>query len=386
MPDPAPILIVDDDRLTRKLLCRGLEEAGFDAVECKDGMEALQAIEGTGASLLVLDYEMPVLNGAQICELIRSNPRAELAQTPIILLTGHSNAEHELECLGAGANDFVTKPVNAAVLRARIETHLRLHDLRRQLQEQNRELEKWRANQELDLEAARLTQHAILPARLPKLAGWDFAAHYRPLIQVGGDIYDWLPLANGSLLVWIADATGHGASAALITTLTKWLFRNAIADELTPAAILRSVHENFYAVFKGKSFMTAACCVLASNTSRVTFCGAGHPPLLIARADGTIQALASASPPLGLDGVAIVEESAADLHRGDALLLYTDGLYGVTNAAGSRSTPDEMRSLIAPAAGNAADFLTDVVKAVTSHAGEEPFQDDVAVFAAVRRD
>src|SRR5438034_8742508 len=143
MEQSLKILIVDDDPLSRQLLARSLRNGGYDVAECQSGSEALQILESSGPALLVLDYQMPELNGAQICELIRGDPDSEIAEVPIILLTAHSNTEHELECLKAGANDFVTKPVNTAVLRARIDTHLHMHALRETMRAQNAELEQW---------------------------------------------------------------------------------------------------------------------------------------------------------------------------------------------------------------------------------------------------
>ncbi|MDP9291185.1 MAG: response regulator transcription factor, partial [Verrucomicrobiota bacterium] len=120
------ILIVDDDVITGQLLARSLERLGYKAIHCHGGAEAVETLDEKGPALLVLDYEMPGLNGAQVCEEIRKKPDAALSQSPIILLTAHAGEEHEVECLKAGADDFVSKPVNIAVLRARIETHLRL--------------------------------------------------------------------------------------------------------------------------------------------------------------------------------------------------------------------------------------------------------------------
>jgi len=81
--------------------------------------------------------------------------------------------------LQAGADDFVTKPINAAVLRARIETQLRLRSMRRQLERQNDELEEWRRNLERDLAAARSTQQSLIPQKPPPLPGWQVATCYR---------------------------------------------------------------------------------------------------------------------------------------------------------------------------------------------------------------
>ncbi|MEA3187340.1 MAG: phosphoserine phosphatase RsbU/P [Chthoniobacter sp.] len=382
--DPLKILIVDDDALSRKLLTRLVEAMQFEVIDCRDGAEALQILENSGPALLVLDYEMPEFNGAEICDIVRQDRNPAMAQIPIILLTAHSNAEHEVECLRAGANDFVTKPVNPAVLRARIETHLRLYELRQQLTEQNRELESWRREHERDLEAAQLTQRAILPARLPAIPGWEFAAHYHPLIQVGGDIYDWVKARDGSLLVWISDATGHGASAALLTTLSKLLFRHAASELTSAAAIMDNVNEEFQGIFKGRSFMTAACMVVGPDQGGVTFCGAGHPPLLVARSNGRIDEMPSSSPPLGVNGHTQCDEQMHEIEEGDALLLYTDGLYEVQNVEGERLTQRALAQGLAPASGSAQKFLTTVIEKATAHAGGRPFPDDIAVFAAVR--
>ncbi len=384
------ILVADDDPLVRKLLTHFLESFGFDVIACEDGVEALQILEEMRVALLVLDYEMPELNGTQVCERIRRSENLDVAGIPIILLTAHSGDEHEVESLGAGANDFVTKPVNLAVLKARIDAHAGLYAMRQQLKDQNDELEKWRYDRELDLEAARLTQQAIVPQRAPALAGWEFAARFRPLIQVGGDMYDWLRLADGGVLVWIADATGHGVSAALFTTLAKLLFRHASSELSSPAEIMEQVNTEFFAIFKGRSFMTAACVALRGGSGRVTFSGAGHPPLLVVRGSGVVESIASRAPPLGLDPTCKMSETECVLENEDALLLYTDGLYGTSDAAGERLSQSDMTGLAAPPARpahsgeSAKNFLAAVVERIATRSNGNGFSDDAAAIAALR--
>ena len=205
------ILVVDDDAMSRRLLVRTLSKAGFACRQAGDGVEALKAVHDAAPSLLLLDYDMPGINGAEVLKRLRADNDPAIAQLPAIMLTGHGGEASEVLCLEAGADDFVTKPINQAVLRARIDTQLRLHSMREQLQRQNDELEAWRTNLERDLAAARLTQQSLIPQKAPTLEGWDVAALYRPVIQVGGDIYGWLRMADGRTLFWIADATGHGA-------------------------------------------------------------------------------------------------------------------------------------------------------------------------------
>jgi sigma-B regulation protein RsbU (phosphoserine phosphatase) len=377
------ILIADDDAMSRRLLVRALAQ-DYEVVECQNGLDTAQSLEGEGPALVVLDYEMPDLNGAQVCELIRGSPDSEIAQTPIIMLTGHSNAEHEIECLRAGADDFVTKPVNVAVLRARIDTQLRLYSLRKQLLVQKEELEIWRGRVEEDLEAARLTQQAILPARLPSLNGWSFGAHYHPLMQIGGDIYDWVKTADGSLLVWMSDATGHGASAALLTTLSKLLFRHAAAETQKASELMDSVEREFQAVFKGHSFMTAGCLVVPPDRGRVTFCGAGLPPLLVARRSGEVESIRSARPPLGLNKAECSIEESCEVGDGEAILLYTDGLYEMQNSEGERMGHEALARLLPEVGSEAATgWLGAIIERATAYANSASFPDDIAAFAAI---
>src|SRR5437870_9376257 len=217
----AEILIVDDDSTSRKILAHLLVAAGYKCRECEDGTKALQTIQERQPALLLLDFDMPGLNGAEVLKRLRSDNDPAVAQIPTIMLTAHGSEESEVRCLQAGADDFATKPINTAVLRARIETQLRLRSMRRQLERQNDELEQWRSNLERDLAAARLTQQSLIPQKPPALPGWEVATCYRPVIQVGGDIYGWLRMKDGQILFWIADGTGHGAAAALLTTLAK---------------------------------------------------------------------------------------------------------------------------------------------------------------------
>src|SRR5437762_13792680 len=99
--------------------------------------------------------------------------------------------------------------------------------MREQLVKQTEELEAWRGNLEQDLDAAQRTQRSLIPATPPVLTGWEIAGFYRPVIQVGGDIYGWLRMCDGRMVFWIAGATGHGAAAALLTALAELLFTYA---------------------------------------------------------------------------------------------------------------------------------------------------------------
>jgi sigma-B regulation protein RsbU (phosphoserine phosphatase) len=377
------ILVTDDDATSRRLLVRILSGSGYLCAEASNGVEALDLVRETVPSLLLLDFDMPGLDGAEMLRRLRRENDISVAQLPTIMLTAHTDVQSEVLCLEAGADDFVTKPINPAVLCARIETQLRLRSMRRQLQQQNDELEAWRQNLERDLAAARLTQQSLIPKKPPTLPGWDIAAAYLPVIQVGGDIYGWFHLRNGRTLFWIVDATGHGASAALLTTLAKLLFHHGAGEQNEPARIMEAVNNDFRTIFMAQSFMTAMCVALDPITGQTSVVGAGHPPLLIARNGGGTDSILSSAPPLGLLDRSEFQEEKTTLEPGDTFFLYTDGLCGSGRGENPRLSADRLGEMLHPIAGSAEALINRVVKqAIPKHG--KPAPDDIAA-VAVRR-
>jgi len=380
----AEILVVDDDALSRRLLAQLLTAAGYKCRVCKNGSEALEIVHAAPPSLLLLDFDMPGPNGAEVLRRLRSDHNPAVAQIPAIMLTAHGSEESEVSCLQAGADDFVTKPVNAAVLRARIETQLRLRSMRRQLERQNNELENWRRDLERDLAAARLTQQSLIPQKPLTMPGWQVATCYRPVIQVGGDIYGWLRMKNGRILFWIADGTGHGAAAALLTTLAKLLFHHGSMEHDMPASVMEAVNHDFRSIFGGRSFMTAMCVAVDPSTGRAIIVGAGHPPLLIARRTGATEAIASVAPPLGLVEHPELTETIVDLEPGDTFLLYTDGLFGSSKSKQPGLSPKRLEKMLDHSAPSAEALLRRILTETAPSKGEQALPDDVAALA-VRR-
>jgi len=382
----AEILVVDDDAMSRRVLGQLLSAAGYNCRVCKDGAEALDTIHEKPPSVLLLDFDMPGPNGAEVLRRLRSDGDPAVAQIPAIMLTAHGSEQSEVSCLQAGADDFVTKPVNSSVLRARIETQLRLRSMRRQLERQNDELEKWRRDLERDLAAARLTQQSLIPQKPLLLPGWQIATCYRPVIQVGGDIYGWLRMRDGRVLFWIADGTGHGAAAALLTTLAKLLFHHGSMDHDSPASLMEAVDNDFRSTFGARSFMTAMCVALDPATGQAQVVGAGHPPLLVVRHDGTTESIPSATPPLGLIKRAAFNETPVGLEPGDAFLLYTDGLFRWSKDERHRVTPERLEKVLDHSAPSADALLKRIAAQTAPENSAKTAPDDVAAIVVRRED
>lgn len=376
------VLLADDDERSRRILGASLVAAGFEVWTAGDGAETLAAIENAPPDVAVLDYEMPGMNGAEICRRLRASDREAIRQLPVIMLTGHGGEAEEVNCLAAGANDFVTKPVGREVLIARIKTQLRLGSLSDALRAQNTELARWRAAQEADLDAARTTQQAIIASNPPPFEGWHVEVFYEPLIQVGGDVYGWRRLPDGRWLFWLADATGHGVAAALFTTLAALLFHHAALTATTAAEILGAVNAEFWSVFRGKSFMTA-CCAIIDQEGNLCCAGAGHPPILVRRKSGVIEKIASQGTMIGVFNTMTIPQAALRIEPGDIALLYTDGLFSLKGKDGTRFPPEAVDETLA-GIPKERQILTHLRAALNERADGMDFDDDVAAMALHR--
>jgi sigma-B regulation protein RsbU (phosphoserine phosphatase) len=319
------------------------------------------------------------------------------------MISALNELESVVRCIELGAEDYLPKPFNPILLRARIgaclekkrlrdgerrlfsqlrENHDRLEELAAALHLRNSEMARWRQVQDADLAIARTTQQAVISLPPPRLNGWQVETVYTPLIQVGGDVYGWRQLDRDVWLFWLADATGHGVSAALFTTLVASLFDRAGAASTTARGILTRVNAEFHSVLHGRSFMTACCAVLTAD-GQLSFAGAGHPPLLIRRADGEVEALPSLNMLMGIDPVAEMREATTSLASGDVALLFTDGLHSLKSQDGQRLTTKSVASALT-VIGGSGDFLSRLVSELVRRSDAQPLDDDLTAIALRR--
>lgn len=179
---------------------------------------------------------------------------------------------------------------------------------------------------------ARTLQESLLPARPPRLPGIDIAARFLPAgsgVEVMGDFYDAVPTPDGVAVV-IGDVQGKGSAAARTTALARSATRTAAHVEDDPVAVLRTVNDVLHVWFDGRiSFVTAALASLRrgpSGTWHADLASAGHPPVLVRRADGTVEFHGGGGLVLGIGTTPTVAHEAVTLAPGDSLVLYTDGI------------------------------------------------------------
>jgi Stage II sporulation protein E (SpoIIE)/GAF domain len=180
-------------------------------------------------------------------------------------------------------------------------------------------------------ESARTLQASLLPPVLPAVAGLDVAARYHAVGEgndVGGDFYDVFAAGDG-WAAFLGDVSGKGPRAAVVTALARHTLRAIALHETDPAAILAALNATLLRVHEGDEFCTAVYArfdAVESERVELTISVAGHPPPLIARAGGGVDAVAVRGTLLGVTDELRLESERVELRRGDTLLLYTDGV------------------------------------------------------------
>jgi serine phosphatase RsbU (regulator of sigma subunit)/anti-anti-sigma regulatory factor len=180
-----------------------------------------------------------------------------------------------------------------------------------------------------DLQRAERIQRALLPNSVPQVEGISAAAVYRPSQSIGGDLYDIFRLDDHRVAFVIADAAGHGVSAAMLSVLFKTRLQqfNDGDSPQHPAILLERLNEYLFDECASPGlFITAAYAVIDLHKADLCFASAGHPPMVLRRSNGDMEMLCHTGPALGLDREAKFAENRIRFDRGDQVLCYTDGL------------------------------------------------------------
>ncbi len=314
------ILLVDDNITSLKQAAALLRDA-YKVTMVKSGQQALEFLEKYTPHLILLDIEMPDMDGFETIQRIKLDER--FRKIPVIFLTGNHDTATETKGFECGAADFITKPYSQEVMLHRISLQIQLASYQNRL-----ETEKERMTAELDvatkIQASMLPQHFEL---FEKKGLFSVYANMEPAREVGGDFYDCFQVDEDHMAVVIADVSGKGVPAALFMVIAKTLIKTKAKGILSPGRVLEEVNREIYDTNEEDMFVTLFLGILELSTGKFVCANAGHNPPIHLHKDGRAEYFSiKQNFILGVMPGMTFEENVVQLEENDKIFLYTDGI------------------------------------------------------------
>ena len=236
-----------------------------------------------------------------------------------------------------------------------------------------------------ELTMARAIQRQILPARAAEVQGFDFAAEYRACGAVGGDYFDYVPLADGRQMVVVADVSGHNLASGMMMVSARAMLRTLASVRSEPALVFDQLASSMYEdLTRTERFLTAAAVAVRDRERAVDYVSAGHNDLLVYRAaHDRVEMVASESTILGFVPSPGYESRRIELEPGDCILLYTDGITEAMDGNEEMFGDERLASLLAQLApGRSARAIVDgILHELDRFRGGRQGLDDVTIVA-----
>ncbi|HEV3484130.1 MAG TPA: PP2C family protein-serine/threonine phosphatase [Vicinamibacterales bacterium] len=232
-----------------------------------------------------------------------------------------------------------------------------------------------------ELRYARELQLSMLPDCAPTLGWADLCAISLPATEVGGDYYDYF-VADGRVALVCGDVAGHGMASGLVLSALRSGF-TLLRDSLgNPAAVLQRLHDLVAETSRRRMLVTVTVVLLERSTMRATIASAGHPPIVVRRADGRVETIELYAPPLGVRLPVAIPQRTLAMQPGDVFVLHSDGVYEARNADDEVYGLDRLAEVVASHDGTAESLRDAIVADVERFRGAAVQQDDVTVVVA----
>ncbi len=378
------ILVVDDNDDNRYTLTLYLDLEGYSNVAvARDGEEAIAVLKQGVFDLVLLDVMMPKVDGYQVLSWVKGESR--LRDLPVIMISALNEVNSIVRCIELGALDYLMKPFNPVLLKARITSSLERKRLRDEINDHLARLEE-------ELEAARQLQLGMVPQVFPAPTTdqpVEVFAMMEPAREVGGDLYDFFYCPDGRLCFLVGDVSGKGMAAALFMARTKSLIR--LAAELTHGAdnsragsadIVARVNRELCQNNPEMMFVTLFVGMLHTGTGELQFCNAAHnlPYRLLG---GSVEALDGPKGlALGIKADALYMPGRMSMARGEMIYLYTDGVTEAINDGEELFAEARLEAVLRTVAQqSSADVVKSVAAAISNFVAAAPQADDITAMA-----
>ncbi|MHC0052055.1 PP2C family protein-serine/threonine phosphatase [Actibacterium sp. D379-3] len=397
-PSERLVLLVDDSRLQRRILRVLLAKWGYRVIEAGSGAEALEICQHQNVDFIISDWMMPGMTGLEFCTRFRALARESYGY--FILLTSKSETGEVVHGLEVGADDFLTKPVNASELRARLSAGERILGMEQALNTTNQligaaleELQGLYDTIDRDLIQARKIQESLVPEQYCRFGGSQVSLLLKPCGHVGGDLVGLFSPGPNRLGFYNIDVSGHGVTSALMTArLAGYLSGRFLEQNIAlerrfdrffalrpPDEVARILNDRLLSDSGVEEYFTMVYGTIDLASGLVRLVQAGHPHPALQRADGRVEFVGKGGVPVGLVPGAQYETFEIRLSKGDRLLLYSDGFTEAVCKNGQMLEEEGLAEMLTRSAGSRGpDVLDDLFWQLTTRREDAPLNDDVS--------
>jgi sigma-B regulation protein RsbU (phosphoserine phosphatase) len=369
------ILIIDDDRPIQMFLKRILEKQGYQVITASTGEEGILRTLDSPPALIICDWIMPGLSGIEVCNIIKKDPK--LSTTFFILLTSLDSVADRVKGLDAGADDFISKPIEHNELQARVRAGLRLHQLSQDLQTQKLLLET---------ELAEATEYVKSLLPLPVNNPLSIQFTFLPSRQLGGDCFDYNWLDADTLAIYLLDVAGHGLKATLPSISVLNLLRSRALKDLNyyqPSEVLAALNNTFQMNYQNDKYFTIWYGVYNRVSRQLTYSSAGHPPAIILSGNSPthteVKRLKTPGMPVGMFPEAKYTDAYCQIEKSSILYIFSDGSYEITQSNGTLWSLEGFIQILISlqySVDNQLDYILDYLINLNS---KETFEDDLSI-------
>lgn len=380
----AKILVVDDDFGTRELLRMHIVNLGYRAEVAADGESALILLAEDSFDLVLLDMIMPGIDGYNVLSTIRAD--AVLRDIPVVMVSAVDDLSSVVRCIEVGADDYLSKPVEPALLSARLRAELQKKKFRDQEQEYLRTIEETQRLLKEDLEEAARYVLSILPQPESGRIKTDWC--YLPCDQLGGDVFDYFWIDDDHFAIYLLDVCGHGAGAALLSVSLINVVRSGSLtgiDFRNPGQVLTGLNDAFPMERHNDMYFTMWYGVYHAPTRTIRYAGGGHPPALLVAPEHQgghvkkIHELDCSGPLVGVFPGQVYEAAELQVPPASQLYVYCDGVYEIQQVCDGRMTNYEDFLHQLHKVGHMRNSLDAIVLWAEELNGSKQFEDDFSI-------
>jgi len=339
----ANVLVVDDNGANCDLLCRYIIRQGHQAFPVDSGLEALKQIKTGAYDLVLLDILMPEMNGYEVLEWIRNGEWHHLS---VIMISSLDEIDSVVKCIEMGAEDYLPKPFNPVLLKARVDACLNKKRMRdkevqyldklaianSQITSLNAQLQAENGRLSAELDVSRKIQQMMLPRpqELAQIEDLDLVGFMKPADEIGGDYYDVIR-RDDAVIIGIGDVTGHGLESGLlmlmIQTAVRTLVEQGGCDHKAFLDIInRTILSN---AERMETSRNSTLSLIRYHAGKLRISGQ-HEEVIIIREHGLIEHIDTIDLgfPIGLDEdiYGFLGKTEVELNLKDVVILYTDGI------------------------------------------------------------